>query len=686
MSATPSVRERIGDRASGASDSALDLVLMRVRLAVLRRREWLSHLRTVAAPHQAGGGLDHRDRPEDEWEWSERADEVRDINDALQTVERALANQPESGLRRLADLFRLGPPELDLLQTCLAAAIEPSLGVAFASLQHLDACTYPTEALAARLFGYGHRSLWGPGSALAVWHLVSQSDAAPGVPPPLAIDRVIVEWLQGNLGMDARLVGLVQLVEPRAPLPGWPVAQVVRRIRRDVERDLGTRVLLVGPPASGRRTFAAAVAQEFAIRALAVDTSGIADADWPDVYMRAQRLAYLGSLALVWHGSGLHRPWPGHIAPAPLQFVACDVDQSVPPADHLTDSRVDLPAPTIDERRALWQSSVPESRVWPAHELDTLAARYRLAPGDIATVSRRNPASAREAAEFCREITRHGLGELARTLPCPFGWDDLVVTPKVREALEDFAFEARDRTSFWEPSAIRRLFPRGTGLVGLFNGAPGTGKTMAAQVIAAELQLDLVRVDLGSVVSKYIGETAKHLSRIFARAGRMNAVLLFDEADALFSKRTEVKDAHDRYANTDTSYLLQLLEEYDGIVILATNKKQNIDLAFIRRVRYVLDFPRPEAAERLTIWRKLVADLSGHDVLARLDTSLALLATHLELSGAQIKNAVLGAMFSSRRTGDPLAMAHVLVGVERELAKEGRALTTRERERLVHGA
>jgi SpoVK/Ycf46/Vps4 family AAA+-type ATPase len=166
----------------------------------------------------------------------------------------------------------------------------------------------------------------------------------------------------------------------------------------------------------------------------------------------------------------------------------------------------------------------------------------------------------------------------------------------------------------------------------------------------------------------------------------MNAVLLFDEADALFSKRTEVKDAHDRYANTDTSYLLQLLEEYDGIVILATNRKQNIDPAFIRRMRYVVDFPRPEVNERRTIWNKLIADLCGADWPSRLAASIELLATNVELSGAQIKNGVLGALFAGRRTNEPLAMAHLLSGVERELAKEGRALSARERERLIQNA
>jgi SpoVK/Ycf46/Vps4 family AAA+-type ATPase len=206
---------------------------------------------------------------------------------------------------------------------------------------------------------------------------------------------------------------------------------------------------------------------------------------------------------------------------------------------------------------------------------------------------------------------------------------------------------------------------------------------MAAQIVAADLELDLFRIDLATVVSKYIGETAKHLAQIFARAARMNGVLLFDEADALFSKRTEVKDSHDRYANADTSYLLQLLEEYRGIVILATNKKQNIGPAFIRRVRYVFEFPRPDAAERARIWRQVIEELSGDETLKRLQMTIEALATTIELSGAQIKNAVLASIFVARRSREPLAMPHLLRGIERELSKEGRSVGTRERERLI---
>ncbi len=674
------------------SAPVMELVLKRVRLRARRRAAWLTHLQEGPAEHPGSpaaadahlaAAFDGRDAPDGEAAWYRRAEVSQPLNDELERVELSLAGDAGTRLRELQRMFRLSEPEMDLLQTCLALALDPDLGAAFGHLQRSPARGYVTEPLAARLFGHGRRLLCEAGCPLIGWGLVTTAEAPASEPIALTVDPVVIAWLQGELRMDPRLMGLGQVVEPRDPLDGWPVAATARAIHRVVERGSAARVLLVGPPASGRRTFAAAVSKHFGIMTLAIDTSEIADADWDDIFMRAQRLAVMGNSALVWHGGRLHRSWPGHVAPAPIQFAAADVDQIVPPCEHLIDRRIEMPGATLDERRGIWRAAIPEAAAWPADELEKLATRYQLNVGDIAAVARRAPAGAREAADFARELTRHQLGELGHLLDCTFTWEDLVVPDRLRQALEDFAFEARDRVRFWEAPAARRLFPRGTGLVALFSGPPGTGKTMAAQVIAAELEMDLFRIDLASVVSKYIGETAKHLRQIFARAARMNAVLLFDEADALFSKRTEVNDAHDRYANADTSYLLQLLEDHRGIVVLATNKKQNIDPAFIRRVRYVFDFPRPEVAERRRIWRQVIGELCGQETLQRLEATIDALGTNVDLSGAQIKGAVLASIFAARRRREPLSMPHVLRGLERELAKEGRTLGAREQGRLL---
>ena len=678
------------DNADLAQSSVLELVLMRVRLRCRRRAAWLAHLwggsiadgfATFEATVQTS--LDDRDTPEAESTWFENAEEVQPVNDKLGKVEQALSGDAAAGLIQLAGMFRLSQPEMDLLQACLAPAVDPSVGTVYGFLQHHPGRSYATEPLAARLFDYGRRAMWTPSCPLARWGFVTACEAASGEPAALTVDPIVAAWLHGEMRIDASLAGLVRMVQPREPLDSWPVNDAVRLIQRGLVRETTVRLAVVGPPSSGRRTFAAAAAVHFGIQAVAVDTTEVTEGEWPNLFMRAQRLAVMGGFALVWHGSGLNRRWPGDVALAPIQFVACDVGEVIPPSGQVIDHRIELPGPTLDERRGLWKASIPESRAWPQTGFEMLCERYRLSAGEIVSVSNRSPEGAREAGTFARELTRHRLGDLARLLDCPFEWADLVLPERLRAALEDFAFEARERATFWESPNARRLFPRGTGLVALFSGPPGTGKTMATQVIAADLELDLFRIDLASVVSKYIGETAKHLAQIFARAARMNAVLLFDEADALFSKRTEVKDAHDRYANADTSYLLQLLEEYTGIIILASNKKQNIDPAFIRRMRYVFEFARPDTPERCKIWRQVVGELSGPETLARLEATIESIAANVEMSGAQIKNSVLASLFVACRSREPLAMNHLLRGVDRELSKEGRALGTRERERLM---
>ncbi|MCM1983262.1 ATP-binding protein [Lyngbya confervoides] len=667
--------------------SLLERVLLRVRILAQRRSAWLAKL-WADLPATEGHGylqtcLSDSDQPDAEQRWIRQAEAVQPLTQTLQQLETALAGAVGAPLQQLAKIFSLTQPELDLFQTCLALKIDPSLGPVFAHLQLHPNRPYATDTLAARLFGHGYRPIWQPDSPLAIWQLLHPLEAAPGDPLPLEADPGIVAWLQGELRLDADLVPRIQGVPVRPPLERWPVAATARHLERVLQQEAAVRLCVTGPQGSGRRSFAAAVAQCFGLDMLSVNTEAIAAEDWLDLYVRVQRLAILGNLALVWWGPGLTHRWPDHLTPAPLQFLACEATESIPDCARVLDERLVLAPLTQAERRQLWQRAIPETAAWPAAEVDLLVSRYRLTPGDIAAIGRRSPIGSQEVIALARNCTRHQLGQFGRRLDCPFTWDDLVLPDSVAQELADFAFEAQTRDAFWESTPAQRLFPRGTGLVGLFSGPPGTGKTMAAQVIAADLNLDLFRIDLATVVSKYIGETAKHLRQIFTRAERMNAVLLFDEADALFSKRTEVKDSHDRYANADTSYLLQLLEEYRGIAILATNKKQNVDTAFTRRIRYIIDFPRPDTAQRQRIWQQVLNELCGLQTGQRLASGITAIAASVDLSGAQIKNSVLASIFIARRSRAELAMAHLLLGVERELRKEGRALGSRERGRLM---
>lgn len=656
--------------AADAADGELRRLCAQVRLRLYRRIAWAAHVRNGAELAWRDGWAD-RDALV---AWTADDERGRELAGALGAVTPARHER----LDRIGEVFHLDDVERDALQFCLALALDPSLAPI---LVEAEGRGYPTEAAIAQTFDHGTARPVTPDSPLLRWDLLEVREVGAGEPAALAIDPLIRDWICGRPRLDELLVGRAQIVESRPSLSGWAVADTAAAIADQVRAGGRVRVRVVGPTGIGRRTFAAAVGEALGMAVLAIDVDAAPDEQWSRLHRRAQRQAYLDGVALAWHGEALSlRRWPEEVAPFPVQFLITEPGQPATASSSAIDRTVRLPAPTIADRVELWRGA--GGARWPVEAVDRLAGRLRAVPGEIALAMARQPTTIEGAADAVREGARERLGELATWLECPFRWDDLVITDSVREALADFVFEARDRARFWEGSPARRLFPQGRGLFALLSGPPGTGKSMAAQVVAAELGLDLFRISLSAVVSKYVGETARNLQRILARAEAMDAVLLFDEADALFSKRTEIKDAHDRYANSDTNHLLQAVESFGGVAILASNKKASIDPAFLRRLRYVIELPRPEAGERRELWRRLVGELAGDALAVALGAGLDALAADLELTGAQIKNATLMAAFAARRDGAPIAMRHLLRGVERELAKEGRSFNERERARF----
>jgi SpoVK/Ycf46/Vps4 family AAA+-type ATPase len=261
---------------------------------------------------------------------------------------------------------------------------------------------------------------------------------------------------------------------------------------------------------------------------------------------------------------------------------------------------------------------------------------------------------------------------MAQRIEPAAGWDDLVLPQPQRAVLREMLGHARHRARVYGDWGFRTKGSRGLGIGALFSGPSGTGKTMAAEVLAGELKLDLYRIDLSSVVSKYIGETEKNLRRVFDAAEDGGTILLFDEADALFGKRSEVKDSHDRYANIEVGYLLQRMEAYRGIAILTTNLKSALDPAFLRRLRFVVQFPFPDPAARAEIWRRIfpatapIADLEP-ETLARLN-----------VTGGSIRNIALGSAFLAAAASDEIRMTHLLQAARSEYAKLEKPLTDAE--------
>jgi len=687
-------------------DPILDLVLRRIRLKARCRVEWLRHLWSEEGESGSHQMITHaevetlladKDYPEAEARWLHSNSRLTDIFNEIEQIEQTMAENRSSRLSMLCKIFSLENQDADLLQACLALRIDPSLAGIFAYLQDHNTRPYVTEDLFKRLFGYGRKSTWNSESPLRLWNLVNQKAVAPGEPPLFTVDSMICHWVTGNSStLDPLLVGKAEIREPLPPLSNWPVREAVDLIGRHVRDEVGGRVRIVisGPSGSGRRTLAAVIAAEFGIPLLAIDSDRIAKDRWAKIYLHAQRQAFLDRTALCWSGSFVKKErWSTHIVPFPIQFIVLETGETVEQHPSLIDHRLEMPDLSLDERRQLWKRYVPESVAWRREDFEKLVSQHRVTVGEIATVAGKQIQKVKEAESCVRDSAKYRLGDLAQLLECPFKWDDLILPERISETLKDFLYEARERTVFWEHDKVRRLFPQGRGHMALFSGPPGTGKTLSAQVIAVELGLDLFRIALSAVVSKYVGETSKNLERILSRAQHLDIVLLFDEADALLGKRTEIRDAHDRFANTDTNYLLQALEDYQGIAILSTNKKSNIDEGFIRRIRYVVEFPKPDAEHRFVLWKHLIRELAGEDILTKqekLNESLLeqieMIAKTIELTGAQIKYAVLAAMFKARREKSTLSAEHLLHGIDRELMKEGRVLTAREKERLQPNA
>jgi SpoVK/Ycf46/Vps4 family AAA+-type ATPase len=274
--------------------------------------------------------------------------------------------------------------------------------------------------------------------------------------------------------------------------------------------------------------------------------------------------------------------------------------------------------------------------------------------------------------DACRATARKNLDDLAQRIEPAADWDDLVLPDQQKQTLRELGIQIRQRARVYETWGFASKGKRGLGISALFAGASGTGKTMAAEVLARELQLDLYRIDLSQVVSKYIGETEKNLRRVFDTAEASGAILLFDEADALFGKRSEVKDSHDRYANIEISYLLQRMEAYRGLAILTTNLKSVLDTAFLRRIRFVVQFPFPDAANRAEIWRHI---FPAQTPTENLDVNKL---ARLNVVGGNIRNIALQAAFLAAERDEPVRMIHLLWAARTEYAKIEKPLTNTE--------
>ncbi len=579
--------------------------------------------------------------------------------------------------QHLATRLGLDKIEQDLLLLAVAGEIDTRYPALFAYLNDDAARRRPSVDLAMRLVGDDWQGraevrmrLTGQARLLRLGLVAFGGDTPGSLASGFAADPLVIAHL---LGSDAlAIAGAAE-----ACASGSPDKQA-RHLAALQDGAQPVVLVLAGRPGTGRRTAAWRIAAAGGRRlATIVGAARIADA--------ARAALIEGAALLVEAGEPDEQTVAALKAmpSLPLMLAVRDAGRWERALDDRPLLVRHFAVAGVDERAEQWRAALRGVGVRaPVRAIGAVAARFRLsggaigrAAGDVALVLRANGVSAapRAVVEQLTEAARRqcaiDLGHSAARIDARPGWDDLVVSPEVRRQLRDFAGagQQRDRVYVeWGMGDVGR--GAGKGVIALFTGASGTGKTMSAAVIARETGLDLWRIDLSSVVSKYIGETEKNLERIFSAARDGDAILFFDEADALFGKRSEVKDAHDRYANVEVAYLLQRLEDHDGIAILATNLSRNIDQAFIRRLHYIIEFPLPDQALRERLWRKAFA--APTPMQGTIDEGL--LARQFALSGGDIRAAALDAAFLAASNGGAVTMDHVLSAVSRQMLKQGR--------------
>jgi hypothetical protein len=595
-----------------------------------------------------------------------------------------------SALQRLCEIFGLSPFERDLLLVCAGIELDGDFATLCANAQDDSTRRWPTFALALAALDEPHWSALLPQAPLRRWRLVEMTPSSAITSAPLRVDESVLHYLTGLESPDERLIGMLQPVEAPAELVPTHnrLAQRIAVTWQRAQSERPPLLQLCGDDAFGKQAIAAAACSQLSMRLVALSGEALpsAPADLATLIRLCEREMLLTQSALLLDCGEVDTA--EHARAAAITQICEEIRGPLVLATrerrrlpHRATVTLDVERPTTDEQRSVWQRTLGEDVTTLNGHLDALVSQFTL--GAVAIRSACAEARSARATtlempldvalwEACREQARPALEALSQRIDPVAGWDDLVLPDAQRQTLREIAAHVRQRAAVYESWGFGTRGSRGLGISVLFSGASGTGKTLAAEVLAHTLHLDLYRIDLSSVVSKYIGETEKNLRRVFDAAEEGGAILLFDEADALFGKRSEVKDSHDRYANIEVSYLLQRMEAYRGLAILTTNLRSALDTAFLRRLRFIVPFPFPDAAQRLEIWRRIFPPATPTEHL-----NLTQLA-RLNVAGGNIRNIALNAAFLAADSGEPVRMAHLLQASRSEYAKLEKPLTEAE--------
>jgi hypothetical protein len=540
------------------------------------------------------------------------------------------------------------------------------------------------------------RSRFAASAPLIRNHLIELVGDPAGINPPLLenairVDDTVLRFLLCADGVDARIAGFCEM-EPQRTRDAVSVSHLPLERLESMARDIrqsgrNLRFYFEGPRQSSKRQVANALAARLDAPMLVCSVSR----------MPAEPTAFESAFGIVIREAGLNNAVLyleniDSIRDTPTNPVFARKLGDGPPIAILDGERswagqqlevvtFSLPQLSYEERLKGWRDTLERSKLDPPKDLADLAGLFRLGNDEIRRATESAADQARLAGRMVTEEdlfaasraqSTRDLGPLAQYVAPAYQWTDLVLPPERMTQLHEIANQARFRHVVLDDWGFGARLSLGKGLSALFSGPPGTGKTMAAEVVARDLHLDLFKIDLSQIVSKYIGETEKNLGRVFSQAKAGNSILFFDEADALFGKRSEVKDAHDRYANIEIAYLLQEIDQYEGLCILATNLRQNLDPAFTRRLTFIVDFPFPDEESRRRIWKTIWPKqfpLSG-------DVDLAHIARQFRMAGGSVKNVALGAAFLAASEGaQEVSTRHLVQAARRELEKMGRSVT-----------
>jgi hypothetical protein len=593
------------------------------------------------------------------------------VDEAAASMAKAAEGEPPPALKILSRRLGLGPFEEQVLLLCAGMELDTRIGALCAQAQGDGSRPYPTFALALALFDNPVWEALAPERPLRHWRLIeiNQPGAQPLTASALRADERVVSYLKGLNYLDDRLTPLLApIVGVSETLPASH-RQLVDQIIRQLHATAAVPVVnLLGADGASKHAVAAhaATGLELVVYRLSAD---MLPAGWGELETLArlwQRESYLSPVALYLDAQDLEKDLPAVsrilTRISGLAFLATRDAWPQPSRDVLT---IEVEKPTPDEQRELWTGLLGGE----AGELPyRLSGQFSLSQLEIhriaALASAKGESSEERTWHACLVASRPRLDTLAQRLEVKEqSWDDLILPAQEKALLRQVMDQVGQRHRVYEAWGFGRRLTRGLGISALFAGESGTGKTLAAEVIARELQLNLYRIDLSQVVSKYIGETEKNLRKLFDAAEDGGTILFFDEADALFGKRSEVKDSHDRYANIEINYLLQRMDAYRGLAILATNMKSALDQAFMRRLRFVVTFPFPGVSERQHIWARVFpeqAETEGLDYgrLARLN-----------LTGGSIQNIAINAAFLAASAGRPITMDLIAEAARGEFRK-----------------